>query len=77
MATTHAIADLAKTDPTRPFSPESIIPLPRDPRLLYHIAPAIVEAAQKTGVARIEVNVDEYRAKLEREMKVKMGDILQ
>lgn len=77
MATTHAIADLAKTDPTRPFSPESIIPLPRDPRLLYHIAPAIVEAAQKTGVARMEVNVDEYRAKLEREVKVKMGDILQ
>lgn len=73
-ATTHAIAELAKTDPTRPFSAESIIPLPRDPRLLYHIAPAIVQAAHDTGISRLQLDVEEYRERLKAEVERKSGD---
>jgi len=47
------------------FGPEYIIPKPFDPRVLLWEAPAVAEAAMRTGVARIRIDIDEYREKLE------------
>ncbi len=47
------------------FGPEYIIPKPFDPRVLLWEAPAVAEAAMRTGVARIWIDIDEYREKLE------------
>ena len=44
VATTYGIANLA-------FGPEYLIPMPFDPRLLTHIAPAVARAAFESGVA--------------------------
>jgi malate dehydrogenase (oxaloacetate-decarboxylating)(NADP+) len=44
VATTYGIANLS-------FGPEYLIPMPFDPRLLIHIAPAVAKAAQDSGVA--------------------------
>ncbi|MBT3217735.1 MAG: NADP-dependent malic enzyme, partial [Proteobacteria bacterium] len=77
VAASHALANLAKEDvpdavkavygnaPLR-FGPEYIIPKPFDPRVLTWEAPAVAEAAMKTGVARLHVDLDKYRAGLER-----------
>jgi len=67
MAATKAIANLAKTDPQ--FGPEFIIPSPLDPRLLYHVAPAIVESAMASGAAGRELNIELYTAGLMEESK--------
>ncbi len=48
------------------FGPRYIIPKPFDPRVLIWEASAVAEAAMRTGVARIEIDLDEYRYKLER-----------
>ena len=37
------------------FGREYIIPKPLDPRLIYHIAPAVAKAAIESGVARTEI----------------------
>jgi malate dehydrogenase (oxaloacetate-decarboxylating)(NADP+) len=47
------------------FGPEYIIPKPFDPRVLLHVAPAVAAAAMRSGVARREINLDDYRLKLE------------
>jgi malate dehydrogenase (oxaloacetate-decarboxylating)(NADP+) len=47
------------------FGPEYIIPKPFDPRVLLHVAPAVAAAAMQSGVARREINLDDYRLKLE------------
>ncbi len=47
------------------FGREYIIPKPFDPRVLLWEAPAVAEAAMKTGVARIEFDLEEYKEKLE------------
>jgi malate dehydrogenase (oxaloacetate-decarboxylating)(NADP+) len=44
VATTYGIANLS-------FGPEYLIPMPFDPRLLIHIAPAVAKAAEDSGVA--------------------------
>ena len=62
MAAVRAIAGLAREEPsdvaaraysgeTPIFGPDFLIPSPFDPRLILRIAPAVAEAACKTGVA--------------------------
>jgi malate dehydrogenase (oxaloacetate-decarboxylating)(NADP+) len=76
MAATRALAALAKEDVpdavmrayglTRlRFGPEYIIPKPLDPRVLLWEAPAVAQAAMDTGVARVTVDMQEYRTQLE------------
>jgi malate dehydrogenase (oxaloacetate-decarboxylating)(NADP+) len=48
------------------FGPEYLIPTPFDERVLFYVAPAVAEAAMKSGVARSEIDVDAYREKLRR-----------
>ncbi len=42
-----------------------IIPKPLDPRVLTRLAPAVAKAAMDTGVAKIKLDLDEYRKELE------------
>ena len=62
IAVVHAIADLAHAEQSDvvattygisnlSFGPEYLIPMPFDPRLLIHIAPAVAKAAFESGVA--------------------------
>lgn len=46
------------------FGSEYIIPTPLDPRVLLWEAPAVAQAAMETGVARLKIDIDEYREKL-------------
>ncbi|MCH7661429.1 MAG: NADP-dependent malic enzyme [Euryarchaeota archaeon] len=76
IACAEALADLAKQDvpdavrkgygdqPLQ-FGSEYILPKPIDPRVLFEVAPAVAQAAISSGVARREVELDEYREKLE------------
>ena len=49
------------------FGPDYIIPTPFDPRLILRIAPAVAEAAVRSGVAtRPITDIAAYRASLER-----------
>jgi malate dehydrogenase (oxaloacetate-decarboxylating)(NADP+) len=76
MAATQALAALAKQDvpeavaaaygqTTFRFGPDYLIPKPFDPRVLLWVAPAVAEAAIRTGVARREVDLEAYRLQLE------------
>jgi malate dehydrogenase (oxaloacetate-decarboxylating)(NADP+) len=76
LAATHALAALAREDvpdsvlkaynlETLKFGPDYIIPKPFDPRVLLWEAPAVAEAAMRTGVARRQINLDTYREQLE------------
>ncbi len=47
------------------FGPEYIIPKPFDPRVLIWEASAVAKAAMESGVARISIDIDEYREQLE------------
>jgi len=62
IAVVHAIADLAHAEQSDivasaygisnlSFGPEYLIPMPFDPRLLTHIAPAVAKAAMDGGIA--------------------------
>jgi malate dehydrogenase (oxaloacetate-decarboxylating)(NADP+) len=78
MAAVRAIARLAKEDVPEQvlrayntaegyrFGKEYLIPKPMDPRVLLYVAPAVAEAAMKSGVARKQVNVDQYTQHIER-----------
>jgi malate dehydrogenase (oxaloacetate-decarboxylating)(NADP+) len=46
------------------FGPEYLIPTALDPRVLLWEAPAVAEAAMASGVARVNVNLDDYREQL-------------
>ncbi|NOY97983.1 MAG: NADP-dependent malic enzyme [Chloroflexi bacterium] len=46
------------------FGREYIIPKPFDPRVLLWEAPAVAQAAMETGVARKQIDLDEYRKQL-------------
>jgi malate dehydrogenase (oxaloacetate-decarboxylating)(NADP+) len=46
------------------FGREYIIPTPLDPRVLLWESPAVAEAAMKSGVARKNIDIDEYRQQL-------------
>ena len=76
MAATRALADLAKQDVPDAvrtaygverlhFGPEYLIPKPLDPRVLLWEAPAVAEAAMRTGVARRTIDLERYREELE------------
>ena len=76
MAATWALANLAKEpvpeDVARAYGADKfkfgrdyLIPKPFDARVLLSLAPAVAEAAMKSGVARLEVDLDEYRVELE------------
>ena len=47
------------------FGPDYIIPKPFDPRVLLWEATAVARAAMESGVAGLEVDLDEYREQLE------------
>ncbi|NOX38266.1 MAG: NADP-dependent malic enzyme [Calditrichaeota bacterium] len=76
VAAAHALADLAKQPVPYSvlkayrldyleFGPEYIIPKPFDPRVLLWEATAVARAAMESGVARIHIDLQEYREKLE------------
>ncbi len=48
------------------FGPEYFIPKPFDPRVLWWVAPAVAEAAIASGVARISLDIAEYKDRLMR-----------
>ena len=48
------------------FGPRYIIPKPFDPRVLMEESAAVAKAAMDTGVARIQIDLDEYRERLEK-----------
>jgi malate dehydrogenase (oxaloacetate-decarboxylating)(NADP+) len=74
-AASKALAALAKEDvpdsvirayggESIKFGREYIIPTPLDPRVLLWEAPAVAEMAIQTGVARKQIDIDEYREQL-------------
>ncbi|MDH3746122.1 MAG: NADP-dependent malic enzyme, partial [Acidobacteriota bacterium] len=76
LAATHALATLAKEDVPDSvmkayglerlhFGPEYLIPKPFDQRVLIWESAAVAEAAMKSGVAQLEIDLDEYRDHLE------------
>lgn len=77
LAAAHALAALAREDVPDSvshayggerftFGNDYIIPKPFDPRVLLWVAPAVAKAAMDTGVARVPVNLLEYRERLHR-----------
>ncbi|MEJ2010049.1 MAG: NADP-dependent malic enzyme [Acidobacteriota bacterium] len=50
------------------FGRDYIIPKPFDPRVLIWESAAVAEAAMKTGVARVQVDLEEYRDALSRRL---------
>jgi malate dehydrogenase (oxaloacetate-decarboxylating)(NADP+) len=48
------------------FGREYIIPKPLDPRVLLWVAPAVAEAAMADGVARVKLDLPEYRERLKK-----------
>jgi malate dehydrogenase (oxaloacetate-decarboxylating)(NADP+) len=48
------------------FGPGYIIPKPFDPRVLIWESTAVAKAAMETGVSRIQIDLDEYRDRLEK-----------
>jgi malate dehydrogenase (oxaloacetate-decarboxylating)(NADP+) len=75
MAAAKALAALAKEDvpdsvlrayglESLKFGRDCIIPKPLDPRVLLWEAPAVAQAAMDTGVARKQIDVEEYREQL-------------
>src|SRR5689334_22097752 len=74
-AASKALAALAKEDvpdsvirayggESIKFGREYIIPKPLDPRVLLWEAPAVAEMAMQTGMARRNIDIDEYREQL-------------
>ncbi len=79
IAATRALAALAREDvpdavlrayglKRLSFGPEYIIPKPFDPRVLIWESGAVAEAAMQTGVARVQVELEEYRDALSRRL---------
>jgi malate dehydrogenase (oxaloacetate-decarboxylating)(NADP+) len=77
MAAARALAELAKQDVPESvsrayggekfrFGREYIIPKPLDPRVLIWVAPAVAKAAMDGGVARVKIDLDEYRERLKK-----------
>jgi malate dehydrogenase (oxaloacetate-decarboxylating)(NADP+) len=79
VAAAHALAQLAREDvpdsvvsaygvSALRFGPDYLIPKPFDPRALLWVAPAVADAAVKSGVARAPIEVPRYREYLEARM---------
>ena len=75
VAAARALAALAKQDvpdsvlhaydlKSLRFGPEYILPKPFDPRVLLWESPAVAQAAMESGVARITIDLEEYRHQL-------------
>ena len=75
VAAAHALSALTKEDvpdsvlrayglEALKFGPEYIIPKPLDPRVLLWESPAVAKAAMDSGVARKQIDLDEYRQQL-------------
>ncbi|GBC81337.1 NADP-dependent malic enzyme [bacterium HR10] len=76
LAATRALAALAKEDVPDAvirayggerlrFGPDYLIPKPFDYRVLIWEASAVAQAAMETGVARLHIDLEEYRERLE------------
>jgi malate dehydrogenase (oxaloacetate-decarboxylating)(NADP+) len=77
LAAVRAIADLAKDDVPDEvrraynhatglaFGRDYLIPKPIDPRVLLRVAPAVAKAAIDSGVARVQLNMDDYLERVE------------
>jgi len=76
LAAAKALAALAREDVPESVSrayggdrftlgPDYIIPKPFDPRVLTWVAPAVARAAIESGVARLPLDLDEYRDRLQ------------
>ena len=76
MAATWALARLARADVPEVveraygnerfrFGPDYLIPKPFDPRIMLWVAPAVAKAAMETGVAGVEIDIEEYTEQLE------------
>ncbi len=50
------------------FGPDYVIPKPFDTRVLWWCAPAVAQAAMDSGAARLKIDLDEYRERLQRRM---------
>jgi malate dehydrogenase (oxaloacetate-decarboxylating)(NADP+) len=82
IAAVHALAQLTKENVPEVvnkaykvenlhFGREYIIPKPLDPRLIYHIAPAVARAAIESGVARTTIeDWDAYKEALKERMGI-------
>ncbi|MEW6048046.1 MAG: NADP-dependent malic enzyme [Bacillota bacterium] len=79
IAACRALAELAKQDvpdsvlrayglDSLHFGPEYLIPKPLDPRVLTWVAPAVAKAAMDSGVARVTIDIEEYRQRLVQRM---------
>lgn len=55
------------------FGREYIIPKPFDRRTLLWICPAVAKAAMESGVARLNIDLDEYRVRLEKRLGVRQS----
>ena len=77
LAAAHALAALAREDVPDSvsrayggerfvFGPDYIIPKPFDSRVLLWVAPAVAKAAMDGGVARVQVDLDTYRDRLQK-----------
>jgi malate dehydrogenase (oxaloacetate-decarboxylating)(NADP+) len=75
MAATRALAELARLDVPESvekaygnerfrFGADYLIPKPFDPRIMLFVAPAVAQAAMETGVARVQIDIEQYRAEL-------------
>ncbi len=75
VAATRALAELARQEVPESvimayggepieFGRDYIIPKPFDPRVLFYVSPAVAKAAMEDGVARIQLDMDEYRDRL-------------
>ena len=79
MAAAHALAALARQEVSESvsrayggerfeFGPNYIIPKPFDARVLTWVAPAVAQAAMECGVARLKIDLGEYRERLRKMM---------
>ncbi|MBI5668223.1 MAG: NADP-dependent malic enzyme [Chloroflexi bacterium] len=75
MAASKALAQLAHEDvpdsvltaygkTSIKFGRDYLIPKPLDPRVLLWVSPAVAEAAMQSGVARRQIDINEYREQL-------------
>jgi malate dehydrogenase (oxaloacetate-decarboxylating)(NADP+) len=75
-AAAEALAELARKDvpdavvkaygdDPMQFGPDYVIPKPLDPRVLFEVAPKVADAAMKSGSARTEIDLEQYRERLE------------
>ncbi len=79
IAATRALAALAKEDVPDSvlraygvehlrFGPEYIIPKAFDPRVLLRVSSAVAEAAMRSGVARLQIDLEQYQDQLARRL---------